>query len=347
MLLLAVGCATAEIPYAYPTLDRTKAPAHDLIVAIEPFVDARGADAGEDAASGFSYRGTELTHTDLGDLARSPGVEITQVVARHLALGRVFRQVVLVLRASQAPEADLVLTGRVRRARGYVGANPTSTTGPDRRTVMAEVLLEGVELREPRGANRTLLAADVGWSILEERPGEPELPSPWSVLADGLRVTVDQLQDVVESADLSGEYFVRESVAPTATGTVAFVALSDVAPFGWRGVADLGPKAPLGWDTDAPRCEQFRFVERQQVHFHRALGPYRPTVILWRCPRTARMRYDPMTELPAEFLGVDRSGANILIHAVGRTNWPTARADLLQLLALTPPSQRYIFELGE
>lgn len=359
MLLATVGCAAAEIPYRYPTLDRARPVAHDLVLAVLPFRDARGADAAGDSASGFSYRNVEYAHTDLDDLARLPEVEITQIVARHLAFDRAFRQVVLVNRVEDAAGADLVLSASVRRARGYVElegttSSTTSSTAVDRRRVIAEVLLDDVVIREAKGARRPLVVADLGWAIFEARSSKPQPPSPWAVLADGLRATVEQLRALIAGADLSGGHIATDRVdltAPpltTATATASrFGALPDSPPQGWQWIEDRVGQVPHGWRGPSAACLQGRLVAKQRVHFHRVLGPYRPTVVLWWCAPEVRLSYDPMTELPAEFLGVGHRGGNVLIHAVGETNWPEARRQIAEHLDLVPPPTRYIFKLGK
>src|SRR5688572_32573066 len=59
---------------------------------------------------------------------RSTLFPYTTLFRSHLAASRAFAQVILVLDETQAPEADLILTGRVRRMRGYVEAEDRKST---------------------------------------------------------------------------------------------------------------------------------------------------------------------------------------------------------------------------
>lgn len=87
------------------------------------------------------------------------------------------------------------------------------------------------------------------------------------------------------------------------------------------------------------------FTQRQSLRFHRLLGPYRPRVVLWICPATARLRWSPRAELPAVLMGTDPEGRWVFGSALGQTNWPSALDDLARALVIDPPSSPYVIEI--
>jgi hypothetical protein len=346
VLLTAAGCARGTLPYPITSVAAREEPVHKLRVAVVPFVDARDGTEGSDDAEAFEYRGVELQHTDLDEVRGA--LAITEAVARHLAASRIFSQIILVDRASDAPEADLVLSAHVKRARGYVEAKERKKESKrplDERTVMAEVHIAGLELREAKAERRLLVRSDFGWSILEERKAVPEPPSPWAILSEALYHANDQLAASLATADLSGAYVVRDKVAlETATATTAiFGSLERSSPPGWTFALVKTGAVPLGW-RGAASCEEAAIADRQTRRFHRALGPYQPTVRLWACDGKVALSYDALTEFPSHYLG-RRGEVHYFSLSLGENNWPKAEAQIGAHLGLTPPSHRHTFEV--
>lgn len=348
-LALLSGCARLSLPYAVSRVQARPAPAHELKVAVVPFADARSRADGPDDAEGFVYRGVDFAHTDLSDVSGSIESAITHAVASHLAQSRVFRQVILVDRASDAPEADLILSARIRRARGYVEANERKKTSPlplDERTVLAEVLIADLELRESKAARRLLLRSDFGWSIQEERKAVPEPPDPWSVLSEALFETNDQLVRALAAADLSGTYVVRDSVAlepVRSSTTAAFGELATHAPPGWT-FEPAEAALPIGW-RGTGQCAAAQLTDRQTQRFHRALGPYKPRVRLWACTGRTALSYDAKADFPARYLGRSARGVHYFSLALGQSNWPSAESQIARHVGAVAPDRRHVFEI--
>lgn len=354
LLAAGVGCrAPARIPYDLTAVPTRPKPVHPLKVAILPLEVARDPREAPDAAGLYLYNGRAYRGTRLEGLGRDPGAHLTEVLARHLARARVFAQVILVLRPEQAPEADLLLSGKVRRARGYVEAEASADASDrpeDARAVLAEVVLEDLTLRPREGPARITL--DVGWSIAEDRPldAEGQPPAPWGVLADALRVSLDDLVRVLSEADLSGGFEVREQVAlalepvKTATLSAPFAALPESPPEGWRPAHTSTAARPSGW-SGAAGCDHLRLEARQSRRFSRLLGPYTPALDLWACSDRIDLRFEGRADHPARLLG-RRDGRWYFGLQLGRTNWRDAPAQVARYLALEPPPQRYLFEVG-
>ncbi len=376
LLGAGLGCATRRIPYPLERVPAGRAPVHPLRVAIPPLIDARAPEDREDEAEAFVYRGVEYDFTDLSQLAGGVGGQLAVLLGQHLARRRVFAQIQLVRSAEDAEGADLVLTGAVRRARGYVEAEapepptpprvrpgappklaapPVATSTAGQRRVLGEVFLSNLVLTERSGARRALLDVDVGWAIDEARPvGEDGPPSPWAVLGEVLLPAAEQLAEVVSGADLSGAEPLRRRVElpgwREVSSTTTAASSATVAPGldalrpppGWR-LEEPSPGVPEGWS--GPACPARRLVARQSHRYHRVLGPYRPSVLVWRCPPEARLRLDMRAELPAVALGRDARGASLLVHAVGETNWPGAAEELAAWFGLARPDG-HVYELA-
>ena len=342
------ACGHAQIPYDYASVEAAPRPVHALRVAVVPLVDARTKDDASDDASRFTYQGVEFVFTDLRRLRGGATRGLTTMLARHLAHARVFAQVILVDAANDAPEADLVLTGQLRRARGYVESearDEASGKPVDQRTVLAEVFFADLELRDTGQQRRVLLRADAGWSVLAEVSSEPEAPTPWTVLSDALRPALDRFTTLVADADLSGAYVVADQVA-LATGTSTtglFGRLADTGPTGWRWVR-TATATPVGWRGDVP-CEAANYEAQQSLRFHRALGPYVPTVSLWACPTGRPLKYDSLEAQPALYIGRGGGRWNYFVRQVGASNWPKAAEQVTAHLGVHPPAQRYVFEV--
>lgn len=355
------ACAHKEIPQDLSKIPARKSAIHAKKVALLPLIDSRLPAEGSDDAEGFDYRGIEYTHTALTDLSGPPLFRITEMLAQHLARAHIFDQVILVLSPDQAPEADLIMQGHLRRMRGYVEARPPDPkTGrpKNERYVLAEVFFEDIEVRDAKQNDRILLRVDAGWSIDEKRmyDGDRE-PDPWPVLGEALHRAVSDFASELEHADLSGKLLVKDKVrlnadAPEdaadaeAARARPFAALAETPPEGWALVKSSTASKPLGWRGDAGRCAELRLEQRQTVRFNRTLGPYRPSLILWACPNDQRLTYDALEEFPARYIGVRADGSLFFMRTLGESNWPTALEELRGYLAITPPRGRYNFEVG-
>lgn len=387
LLGLVAGCHLRTLPPPAPLAPELVSAGvrFQKTIAVLPFVDGRSAADAEDSADLYVYGGSEFVHTDLGELAGGPERAFAEALARHLVARHSFARVVLVDRLEDAPEADLVLSATLRRARGYVEAKdrpdpedegrtspeketPTwrgmaqprrsaRTARPqDERTVLAEVWIEDVTVRSTKAPQDRLLTADLGWSVVAERKATPKPPDPWEVLAEALDTAHAQLTGLLDEADLSGAFVAQDSaeISPTATATLAartstaalFQAISEASPRGWRPRSAGREGWPLGWRGDRGRCVSLALEEVQSQRFHRALGPYRPTVQIYVCSNSSHLRFDPLVEFPAEYLGTVVDGAHLFVHALGRSGWKRPVKDLERFLGPSPPTKRHIFEIG-
>lgn len=354
--LAALGCGHAQIPYdlslVMPRGGSGSAPVHAKRIALLPFKDARAAEEGPDSTERYVYHGIEFVHTDLEDLRGSPWARITELVARHIAATRLFSQVILVLSPDQAPEADLVMSGAVERMRGYVEAGPPDSRSgrPEgERMVLAEVVLADIEVRDAHAPAKLLFDADVGWSVYEKRflQGDRS-PDPWEVLSEALFKALSDLSSEIERADLSGALLVSERVSlglsPTPEGGL-FGELERSPPAGWRFAVTSTLSRPVGWRTIEARCREATLEQLQTLRFHRVLGPYRPSIVLWVCPEDLGLSYDALEEFPARYLGQRANGSRYFARALGESNWPEAVEDIRVHLGVHSPVNRYIFEI--
>ncbi len=320
-------------------------PRHERTLAILPLVDARRRNEAPDDKGRFLYSGIEYVGTRLDDLPGDPMWRVTEVLGQHLARTNHFARVVLVLTKDQAPEADLFLTGRVVRARGYVEAEaPKKDSGrpEDERKILAEVLFEDLVIADREG--RRLMDVSVGWSWAKKRRvPEGEAIDPWRVLARTMRVALGDFSDAIAGADLSGAFVVADTVALTNTGTVGFATLASATPSGWRFTETSSASAPIGW-TGAEACDEVAFEQRQTIRFHRFLGPYTPRVRVWSCPDDVAFTYDAKADFPAIYVGT-RGARRFFVHRVGESNWPSADEQIVAHLAVTKPERRHVFEL--
>ncbi len=344
------ACRTpAQIPYDLSSVVTASVATHDLKVAILPLVDARDPAEAPDARGLYRYNGLSYRGTRLEDLGPRTTARLTEVLAQHLARARIFSQVILVLRPEQAPEADLILTGKVRRARGYVQASPpTKDSGrsPDSRKVIAEVVLQDLELR-PTGAGGPRISLDVGWSILEERKLGPKGIGldPWNLLSEALGVSLRDLSGALRAADLSGDFVVADKISLQGSATSTQAIFHGIqAPAGWARVNTSTASHPTGWKGQA-RCSRIRFEAQQSRRFSRVLGPYVPAVQIWGCPKSLPLKFSGRSEYPARLLG-HHGGHWYFSQQLGRTNWPDAEAQLAAYLQLQPPPSPYVFEVG-
>lgn len=351
LLGLVAGCASARIPYDLARLPAAKSARHSHRVAVLPFVDEREAEEVGQEDGLFSYNGFDYHPTDLERLEHPPGMVIAELLAQHLVRTGSFREVVLVREAQDAPSAQLLLRGRISRARGYVeaeGQRGDREPPPRVRRVIAEVFLSDVELVEPGADGRRLLHADLGWSILEERPTEPTPPSAWQVLGDALFESHQQLATLLEDAVLDGSFVVEERIVLTPTtvrsSTAPLARLEAAVPEGWSFDPAAEGSAPLGWRAQAS-CESGRYSARQTQRFHRVLGPYQPTVRVWLCPAAHDLELDHRSEFPARYLGTTPSAEHAFIWRLGPSSWPGAEADLARVLSVTPPASKYVFRI--
>lgn len=361
VLLLGLGgCATARVPYPLErTPPRTRA-VHARTIAVLPLTDARQGPDRDSKEPVFVYRGVELNPTRLDRLAGTPERDLSELLARHLVQGGVFARVVLVDHPKEAPDAELFLRARLRRARGYVEARPRDAeavarrglppSAVDERTVMAEVWLEGLEVVE-RGGGAPLFRADVGWSIAEDRAVGEDALDPWSILGEALWVAHEQAAELLRTADLSGATRVQDDVAlgrapVSSTHSPDLAALAEVAPPGWALTTTTSTTPPPGWRRLAGACRGGALSAQHTQRFHRVLGPYVPRVELWWCGADSHLRYDPTVEFPAVYLGQGTHGEQLWVHQVGASGWDGAAEQLAAFFRVVPPPGRYVFEVG-
>ncbi|MCB9654601.1 MAG: hypothetical protein H6729_10785 [Deltaproteobacteria bacterium] len=363
-----VGCASdVVLPYNLTGFaHRAAGPVHPLSIAILPLVDDR---AREDRSSAraFVYQGLEFEATVLDDLGAAPLDRMTEVVARHLQHEGLFSRIELVRSIEQASGVDLVLDGRVSRFRGYVQSKLDASVASDRgevdgptktRRVLAEVVLSDLRIRRMDGRQPTtsVMECDAGWSIDDRRQVEDRRLGAWDVSAEALRVALDAYSRTLREADLSGRYQVRDRVhlasadpeaarAETAPLEEAMTALGRRTPPGWRFSRADEAGNPPGWRIDRG-CIEGQFVALQTLRFHRALGPFVPSVRVWACPAEIEGHYDMHAEFAAQYLGPAPGGTHYFAYSVGSTNWPGAFRELAEhFRALTPPSGGRVLDI--
>ncbi len=368
VLVLLGGCRMATVPYPFERVEAQPRAVHARTIAVLPFVDARQGSDRDGKESVFVYRGIEHDTTRLADMRGEPERALSELLARHLVRAGTFARVVLVDQPKEAPEAELFLTARIRRARGYVESAARDAEAVERRkldpsqiddrSVLAEVWLADVTVTARGAPDRPLFVADVGWSIAEERRGEPDAPDPWAVLGDALVVAYGQVASLLAEADLSGAHPVLPEVSlteagPTATSSTSsaapdLAALADRAPPGWRATTHTATSAPPGWRprTSATPllCRSTALVAQHTQRFHRVLGPYVPSVEVWWC-EGGRLTYDAQVEFPAVYLGRSPRGGHLFVQALGSSNWPGAAAQLTRFFGARLPPGKYHFEL--
>lgn len=359
LLALLGGCRSVTVPYPIDRVGLRTQALQMRTIALLPFEDGRRGPDRDGDERVFMYQGVAHDSTRLADLRGTPERALSELLARHLVRAGVFARVLLVDDAKEAPEAELFLTARIRRARGYVEANARDDAALKRRqltdaqrhdrSVLAEVWLEDVTVYARGAPDRPLLRADVGWSIAEERPGEPEAPDPWTVLADALVVAYGQAASLLGAADLGGSVVVEDRVSlDTATSTTpanSLTELREAVPSGWRAGTVTSTRTPIGWRARDTRCSSLTLTARQTQRFHRVLGPYVPAVDVWWCSG-GRLSYDVRAEFPAVYLGRTPTGGHLFVHALGTSSWLDAPAQLARFFAVEKPTARYVFEVG-
>jgi len=329
-----VGCRLGPPP-AQLVMPPPSAPpttvAHPLRVAVLPFLDGRTeapARAGRYTYGGVEYEGTELR----GDAMN----QLTRAFAERMVAKGVFRETVLVRDRTQARDADLFLTARVRRARAYVEV----VRGDDERDTRDPWVLAEVDIRDLRVTDREGVVrfdGSTGWAF-HRRAFEPV---HWEVLGKAWARAADEVAEVWRETDFA-EAQVPEAVA-LAEGEPGFDRLSERAPEGWIAHQTMVP-SPRGWTGD-PGCERIVISQRQGLRFHRALGPYVPQVRVWRCPAESRLRWNEGEAYPAKLLGSEADGRWLFVSVLGASNWPRAEAQVTAALPTAPLPRPYVFEL--
>ena len=347
------GLEQSTIPVQYKSSPKTR-PVHALTLAILPTKDLRQKNEGTDSAYRYTYRGKSYRFTDLRRLRQGLSAELSGHLAQSLHRNSVFAKIVLVNDVKDARDADLILYSEVKRARGYVedveikAPNGTVETSTSSRKVLSEFVLEN--LRIQRQADRRLVFdSDFGWSIYEDRSIRPEEVSTaaFEVLSAAISHVLDQFVVSVTQSDLSGNFIVRKKVA-IASGEVggpSLTSLAQVMPDGWNFTFTSSTAVPLGWNGGGKPCSHARAVAIQSWKFHRAIGPYRPTLNIWACHKTAELDYLHSSSQNAEYLGVNSAGMHYFVLGLGETNWKNYRSDLRKFFKVTAPSKRHVFRI--
>lgn len=310
-------------------------PVRPLRVAVLPLIDGRRTEPAEGGL--YTYRGRTYRGTDLDRMEPDGAAGLTEAVARQLVHEAVFREIVLVLRRDQAPEADLFISGRVVRARGYVESEPSES---GQVWVLGEVEIADVRVEDEEG--RLRFHGETGWAFHRRVSLAQSRSDPWRVLSEALAVSVNRLADVWREADFRS-FEARETVQVTQDET-DFTRLDRLTPPGW---ASTGPEAsarPRGWAGRA-RCIHRGFEALQTLRFHRLLGPYVPAVHVWRCPADVELAWMREERFPARLLGTDEEGRWLFVSQVGASNWPRADEAIERALAPEPPPTRHVFRL--
>ncbi|NJK88941.1 MAG: hypothetical protein HC923_05725 [Myxococcales bacterium] len=288
--------------------------AHAATIAVLPLVDDRSPEAPDDAKGEYLYQGRRYRGTNLRWLKDPELHRLTGRMAESILASGAFARVVLVLEPGDAPEADLLLQARIRRARGYVEAEPESGAP----WVLSEVVLSEVRILDAR-TRELRFHGDVGWTLFEQREGAVD---PWVVLAETMDRAIATAAEVWRSSD-----FTSFVVEPKLDDD----ALEDSAvPRGWSRTEPRPRTAPRGWDGEE-RCEEHRYVQRQATRFHRSIGPYLPSVLFWLCPPDVVLRWKGDATLPAAFVGKTSDGRWLFAVSLGPSNWDDAVDEISRL----------------
>lgn len=336
---LGVGCGLAPPPsqLVMPTPPAPVPAAHRLRVAVLPFLDGRTeapAPRGRYVYGGVEYRGTELR----GDAMS----QLTQAFAERLLTRGVFEEILLVRDRSQARSADLFLTGRVRRARGYVEASPDQDDSEEAKArgplawIVAEVDVQDLRLVDREGQVR--FDGATGWALHRQTRG---VEDPWAVLGEAWAQAADQVAGVWREAELQSAR-VPDQVG-LAPGKLGFDALTERVPTGWSAYRD-DARSPRGWSGDAS-CARLVLSQMHGLRFHRALGPYVPQARVWRCPPDVELEWDEGESYAAKLAGRSSDGRWLFVSVVGASNWSGAEEQLVEALAVEPPEQSYVFKI--
>lgn len=332
---VGIGCASmgsARIPV--PQGPVTRSAVHDLTVAILPFEDVRLAREAPDRRGLYLYNGVEYRGTRLEAMGR-PMAAFTEAFARHLLHAGVFARLLRAEDPAAAQNADLILTGQVLRARGYVEKQPAEGEAP---RVLAEVALRQLRLEDPK-SGAVVFDGGTGWAIVERR----DETDPWQLLSDALAVAIERWARVLRQSALREAVAEQVHLPNGGLSEAPMAAWVGAAPPGWRFETEDGT-VPRGWKGEST-CERGVFIQRSALRFHRVLGPYVPRVAVWRCPVQVRLDWDRRSEYPATVAGRDDRGRWVFTSALGGSNWPDAEEELFEALELRPPPRRYIFRL--
>lgn len=347
------GCAAPleHIPYDVSGVKTLSSPIHPMTLAVVRLKDARPADE-VPQGDRYIYRGREYVGTVLDRLGIDPMREVTILLAQHLAKARVFDRVLVVSDPGQA-DADLYLSGGLVRLRGYVEAEAEEAADPDEaevgadeRRVVAEVMLSDLTVRRS-GSDPVLARWSAGWSFHDRRSATPRPPNPYAIAAEALRPAFDQVVRAAKRAVLSGEAVLRSvrlSAPATATSAISMTVLAESSPEGWFFEGTEG-RSPSGWSASG-RCEAGAWRSRQEYGFLRRLGPYWPSVEVWRCPANVSLIWDEKAEFPARYVGRDGSSQRWFVRQVGPSTWTQAVEDFGRVFDLRRPGRRYLFRLG-
>lgn len=351
-LLVVAGCAppvylapkAGTVPFATSTAPapgqagarpfRNAPAAGAPTLAVRPLVDARP-DAERTRGSswvpaGNGYTGDAETRDDRW---RRPVVRLaTDALARALAATGRFRSVRRIAGAA-TPRADYVLTGRLRRLRGWERYHVVRGNPPRIIEGLGDAFVDRIEI-VARRTGRLAFVGEAG-ALLD---GTPAALDPYRLARRAYAKAVKALARRVARADLA-HADLKRTVRLAAAARGDLDALLGHLPAGWSG-RRLTPGLPPGW-RGRPTCGRVRLTDRTRTFFNPSLGAYHPGVTLWRCPATFRGAThlsDPKApRWPAELLGVGPGGRPWLVRALGETSWPSARGDLRRFLGLAPP----------
>ena len=349
------GLERPVIPVKYPPPAKV-VPVHGLTLAILPIKDTRQTSEGTDSAHRYTYRGKSYRFTDLRRLKRGLSDELSGHLAQVFLRQSIFRKIILVNDLSDAADAELILTAEVKRARGYIedleiaksNAKANINTSTSSRQVLSEFVLENVQVRKGN-SKQLLFDSDFGWSVFETRAIAEDAVSrgAFDVLADTVGHVLNQLALALKISDLSGAVTIKKEVMmlEVHSGGPMLDGLDKALPEGWGMTNTSSLSVPLGWRGSSSTCQNARLEAAQSWKFHRAIGPYRPTLDIWACNATVGLEYLHSSSKNAEYLGKRIDGTNYFVLGRGETNWKRYRRDLRKLFGVTEPTQRHVFRI--
>lgn len=340
--LLAAACAGPPVwetprrgSVRFPALPSPHLAAAGPRLAVQTLEDARPRTQREALSSWLEeqdgYTGEAVTR----DVAWPAPVArlASDALAAHLAATGRFGAVRRI-DAGEAPQAEYVLTGRLRRLRGWQAYRVEKDAPPRVLEALGDVFIDRIEIVE-RATGRLVFVGQVG--ALIETP--PAVLDPYALAHAAFGRAAEELASEVSGADLARADLARKVRLEPGEPT-DLAGLLRQPPQGWVGAAG-GSAAPFGWDG-GPGCATAHLEDRTRWFFHPRLGRYHPWVDLWVCPSGyrahIRLSGPDGARFPATFLGLDGEGRPVFVRSLGATSWPGAEDDVSRALGLSRPA---------
>ncbi len=310
-------------------------------IAVITLEDARPARDKEALSSWLAEHGGYTGEAVTRDMAyRRPLTELaSDALARALADTGKFSEVKRVSRPRRAGDYDLVLTGRLRRLRGWQAYRVESDRSSRVIESMGDVFLDEMHISDSR-TGKLVFIGQTG-AMLEEIP---ETVDPYAVARTAFVEALGALAEQVEKSDLNQTVSVEVRMRDESRGGLDD--LLESLPEGWSG-RRMDLEVPAGWSGE-PRCRKFHFADDTRVNYHPRLGFFSPEIEMWSCRADWAGEMDLGGEgvrYHATVIGSSPDGGAVLILSLGKSSWPDAIEDLARYLDLAPPEGEPVFSL--